>query len=647
VREGSPVITPTELDEGAATVPIAAPAGDAKALAPSLTDAQATAWRGVVAAAANALAVAGLDDGDGLASDHGIGSNDWVAAPELSSTGGSLLANDPHLGISAPSIWYINGLHCATVSDACPYEVAGVSFPGVPGVVLGHNARIAWGATNVNPDVQDLVIETPDPADPTRYVGPDGTSRVFETRTEEIAVSGSDPVTIEVRETVHGPILNDVDERLADAPLMALRWTSMLPEAAPDRTLEAVLALDTARDYDDFRAALSNYLAPSQNFVYADVDGHIGYQLPGYIPVRSDPNDRGVRPVRGDDGTGEWTGRIPYDDLPRQLDPLDGWIVTANNAAVDDQWPDFIGTSWDPGYRAERIIDLLNGYAQDGMTIEEMGEIQNDTSPLRASDIAVRLGDGEPATEDGAAIAARIAEWDGTCTVDSLGCAAYMAWEYRVLRGLFDDELGDIARDYVGSAVSWVALGGLLDDPESPWWDDTTTADGVETAAEVVLGAMDAAGAELRAAFGDPASWTWGRLHTATFREQTIGDSGIGPLEWYVNAGPVAVPGAAGAVNNTYYRLSRAYPDPLDPEFVPLGIDGIFTVTTMPSMRFLIDMSDIDGARIVAPPGQAGNPFEGHYADQIAPWRDGATLSLPFSREAIDAATVSTLTLTP
>ena len=644
VREGSPVITPTEQDLGQVTRDRTAT--DARAPTASLTDAQAAGWRGVVAAAANALAVGGLDGGAGLASDHGIGSNDWVAAPELSSTGGALLANDPHLGISAPSIWYINGLHCTTVSDACPYEVAGVSFPGVPGVVLGHNARIAWGATNVDPDVQDLVIETPDPADPTRYIGPDGTSQPYQMRTEEIAVNGADPVMLDVRETVHGPILNDVDERLTDAPLMALRWSSTLPDAAPDRTVEGILGLNTASDYDDFRASLSNYLAPSQNFVYADVDGHIGYQLPGYIPVRSDPDDRGLRPVRGD-GSSEWTGRIPYESLPHQLDPQDGWIVTANNAAVDDQWPDFIGAEWDPGYRAERIIDLLNGYAQDGMTIEEMGEIQNDTAPLRARDIAIRLGEGQPATGDGATIAARIAEWDGTCTIASLGCAAYMAWEYRVLRGLFDDDLGDLARDYVGSAPSWVALERLLDDPESPWWDDTTTADGVETAAEVVLAAMDDAGAELRTAFGEPGSWTWGRLHTATFREQTIGDSGIGPLESYVNAGPVEVPGAAGAVNNMYYRLSRAYPDPLDPDFVPLGIDGIFTVTNMPSMRFLIDMSDLDGARIVAPPGQSGNPFDGHYSDQIVPWRDGTTLSLPFTREAIDAATVSTLTLTP
>ena len=156
-----------------------------------------------------------------------------------------------------PSIWFVNGLHCATVSETCPFDVAGVSFPGVPGVVLGHNARIAWGATNAAVDVQDLVIETVDPADPSHYLGPDGASLAFATRTEQIAVSGGDPETIEIRETVHGPILNDVDERLADSPLMALRWSAIHPAAAPDRTYEAILGLNRATDFEEFRAALS------------------------------------------------------------------------------------------------------------------------------------------------------------------------------------------------------------------------------------------------------------------------------------------------------------------------------------------------------------------------------------------------------
>ncbi|HEY4632594.1 MAG TPA: penicillin acylase family protein, partial [Candidatus Limnocylindrales bacterium] len=592
------------------------------------------------------LRIAGLDAGDGLASDHGIGSNDWVVAPAMSATGGALLANDPHLGISMPSIWYMNGLHCATVDAACPYDVAGVSFPGVPGVVLGHNARIAWGATNVDPDVQDLVIETVDPADPGRYLAPDGSSQPFATHTEEIRVKGGEPVTLVVRETGHGPILNDVDERLEDAPLMAIRWTATHPDAAPDRTVEAVLGLNIAADFDDFRASLALYGAPSQNFVYADVDGHIGYQLPGYIPVRSDPTDRGDRPVSGSDGTGEWVGRIPYDELPTQLDPEDGWIVTANNAAVDAGYPHFIGQEWDPGYRADRIIDLVNDYGQDGLTTAEMAQIQMDSAPLRARDLVFALEEAEPATEDGRTIAALISDWDGGCGPDSLGCSAYMAWEYRVLRDTFDDELGELAREYVGSPFSWVALERLLEDPVDPWWDDTST-DTTEDAGTIVARAMDEAGAELRAAFGEPTGWTWGRLHTATFQEATLGQSGIGALEWYFNHGPVDVGGVAGAIDNTYYRLGRAYPDPTDPEFVPLDITGLFTVTNLPSYRLVIDMHDLDGARIVITTGQSGNPFDGHYHDLVDPWRNGEGVPLPFTRAAIEAATVETLTLTP
>ncbi len=650
-RDFAPVIVPASDpdSEFAGTVPgaragVATPRGGR----PSLTDDEATAWRDVAMLGGAALRLAGLDGaGDALASDRGIGSNDWVVSPLLSSTGGALLANDPHLGISMPSVWFINGLHCATVSAACPFDVAGVSFPGVPGVVLGHNARIGWGVTNAEPDVQDLVIETVDPADPSRYIGPDGSSLPFTVRTEEIAVDGGETIRIEVRETIHGPILNDVDDRLAGAPLMALRWTATYDAAGPDRTLEAFLGLNVATDFDSFRAALTRYGAPAQNFVYADVDGHIGYQLPGYIPVRSSAGDRGDRPVTGSDGTGEWTGRIPFDDLPWALDPVDGWIVSANNAIVDASYPGFIGQDWDPGYRAERIIDLINNYSQDGLTVPEMSVIQNDTAPLRAQDIVLMLDGAQPDTAEGATIATRIADWDGACDVQSLGCAAYMAWEYRVLRGLFDDELGPLAKDYVGSPFSWVALANLLSDPTDPWWDDMTTPDVVETADVIVLRAMDAAGTELHAALGEPDRWSWGRLHTATFREATIGESGIGPLEWYFNDGPMAVPGAAGAINNAYYSLGRGYPDPDHPDVLPLGIDEVFTVTTLPSYRLVMDLSDLDGARIVISTGQSGHPFDRHYNDLVDPWRTGGSIPLPFTRDAVAAATVATLTLSP
>jgi len=651
-REGSPVIVSADGGGEGAPADGEPPPGEEVPLAegaarPSLTDDQLAAWADLGRHVGDPAALAGLDTSDGgLVSDHAVGSNDWVVGPAMSTTGGALIANDPHLGISMPSVWYINGLHCAPVTATCPYDVAGVTFPGIPGVILGHNARIAWGATNVDPDVEDLVVETPDPSDPSRYMGPGGTPRSFVERTERILVKGGDPIDMTVRETVHGPILNDVEPRLKDAPLMALRWTSTSPDAGPDRTVESFLKLMTARDLDSFKAAFAGYVAPSQNFVYADVDGHIGYQMPGAIPIRSTPDDHGDRPVSGADGTGEWTGMIPFDQLPSALDPPEGWIVSANNAVTDESYPYFIGDEFDPGYRAERIIDLINDYGQDGLNVPEMSAIQTDTAPLRARDIVLELSDVKPATSDGAIVAQRIADWDGSCHVDSRGCAAYMAWEYRVLRGLFDDELGPLARDYVGSAQSWVALENALADPASPWWDDTTTPV-TETAKQVIAEGMDAAGAELRAAFGDPDAWTWGRMHTATFEEATLGSSGIGPLEWYFNAGPLAVDGADGAVDASYYRLKRGYPDPEDPDFTPLGMDGLFTVTNLPSYRLLMDMSDIDGARIVITTGQSGVPFDRHYTDQIEPWRAGLTLPLPFTPAAIKAATVATLTLEP
>ena len=662
-REDAPVITPSGLvgsggagalrggvasglpHSGSGRKPARGSADTAgkSGAAPALESVQASAWRSVASLGSRALRLAGLDAADGLTANHGIGSNNWVVAPALSVTGGALLANDPHLGISMPSVWYVNGLHCRTVDDRCPYDVAGVSFPGVPGVVLGHNARIAWGATNVDPDVQDLVIEAVDPADPNRYFH-DGQSLPFEVHREEIKVKGGHTVAIDVRSTVHGPILNGVDDRLSGAPLMALRWSATI---GPDRTVEAVLGLNTAANFDDFRASLSLYGAPAQNFVYADIDGHIGYQLPGYIPIRSNPADHGDRPVRGDDGSGEWTGRIAFEDLPWQLDPEPGWIVSANNAAVDGDYPYFIAQEWDPGYRAERIIDLLSAYGDDGLGVDELRQVQVDGAPLRARDIVPLLRHAAPTTQDGATIAARIASWDGACEVGSMGCAAWSAWEYRVLRDLFDDDLGVLARDYLDGPFAWVVLGRLLEDPFNAWWDDTSTPDVVEHGPDIVARAMDEAGSELRSSIGSPDRWSWGRLHTATFREATLGHSGIGPLEWYFNDGPYAVPGIAGAINNTHGHYSDAYPDPGDPGYQPVGIDHVFDTTNLPSYRLTIDMSDLDGGRIVITTGQAGNPFDRHYNDQIDMWRHGGMVPLPFTAQAIQRAAAATLTLAP
>ncbi len=653
---GDPALTDQLNPPYAADMPVIVPSTGAptaaadttgeRAAVAGTTGADLAAWRELVGLGQHALALAGLDRATGLVGSHGIGSNDWVVAPSKSATGRALLANDPHLGISMPSVWYMNGLHCRDVSPACPYDVSGVSFPGSPLVILGHNARIAWGATNVGPDVEDLFIERVDPADPGKYLYR-GQSIPFETRQETIRVAGGPDETITVRSTRHGPILNDVVDELKDSStLYALRWTAT---AAPDTTLQAFLEINRAGSWDDFRAALRSYVAPSQNFVYADVEGHIGYQVPGWIPVRADPRDRGARPVPGWDGAHEWVDRIPYDALPRLFDPPSGLIVTANNAVVDRGNRYFISDEWDPGYRAKRITGLLGeAAAAGGVTTEAMRRIQLDTTILRAPLVTRHLSGVEPRTADGATVRSQIRAWDGRCELDRRGCSAYMAFEYRLLRGLFDDDLGDLARDYVGTPVAWQALIALLDRPTDRWWDDRTTSDRVETAPEIIAAALDAAGRDLRAALGDESGWTWGRLHTATFREPTFGSSGIGPLEWYFDVGPLAVPGAAGAVNNTYYRFSRAYPDPSDPTSRPAtDLRTIFEVTNLPSYRLTVDLGDLDGARIVQTTGQSGNPFDRHYGDLVTAWARGETVPLPFSRAAVEASAAATLTLAP
>ncbi len=636
---------PDAADRSAPTEPSVGSPTEPSAPAPAVRPDWETAWRDLAAAGRTALAMAGLDGGEGLASDRGIGSNNWVVAPSKSATGGALLANDPHLGIGMPSVWFVNGLHCRVVSAACPYDVVGVSFPGTPAVVLGTNGTIAWGATNADPDVQDLFIERLDPTDPSRYVFGSET-RPFTVRTETIEVAGGEPVTFQVRETHHGPILNDAEPRLRDAPPMALAWTAI---AGPDRTLEAIMRLDTARTFDEFRAALSVYGAPAQNFVYADAAGHIGYQMPGWVPIRQAADDLGDRPRPGWDAAHEWVDRIPYDALPRLFDPPSGRIVTANNQITGPDYPYLVGREPDIGDRAARALELLDAAAADGVTLDEMAAIQLDDHPRRVERIVPALLDlrPAPATADGQLLLDRVRSWDGRCPTTSLGCAAYMTWEYEVLRAIFDDDLGDgLAREYVGSPFSWHALELLLRSPDDPWWDDRTTP-GRERAPDIVAAAFDRAAADLRRVEDQPRRWTWGRLHTVSFRDDAFGSSGIGPLEWLLNRGPYPAPGAAGALNNTYTRFSRAYPDPTDPSYRPVGFGRVFEVTNLPSMRLLVDLSRPDATRIVTTTGNGGVPFSRQHGNLIGAWLAGRTVPLPVTGPAIQASVVAQLRLVP
>jgi penicillin amidase len=647
--QAAPVITRSGLagsggagaGKVAAVTPGASGSGSARspvALEPEV----AAAWHDLADLGGEIVELAGLDGGAGLVGDHGIGSNNWVVSGAKSATDGALLANDPHLGFSMPSVWIMNGLHCREVSEGCPFDVTGVSFPGIPAVVLGHNDRVAWGATNVGPDVQDLFRETIDPADPTHYLF-EGESIPFDVRTEAIKVAGGNDVTVEVRSSHHGPILNDVDQRLEDEAPLALAWTAI---RADDGALTSVFRLNTVRDFEGFREALAGYGSPSQNFVYADAEGNIGYQLPGLVPVRAGA-PTGDRIRAGATGEDEWTGYISFEELPWQYNPESGVIVTANNAAVDGDYPYFVSDDWDPGYRAQRITDLLTAVPDGTVTPADFRDIQVDTYLLRAeATIPAMLAEAAPVTTDGQVLLDRIRSWDRTCGVESTGCAAYIASELTLSRAIFEDELGPLAKDYIGSPSSWQGLIAVLGDTASPWWDDTSV-DGRERARDVISAALDRTAATLRETIGQPGRWTWGRLHTVDFREQSLGGSGIGPLEWYFNSGSRPVAGANGAVFNNYYQTWRAFPDPYNPDFVPAGIDSVFNVTNGPSYRLTIDMADVEAARIVITTGNSGNPFDRHYGDLIDDWASGGTVPLPFSWSAVEDSAASTLTLEP
>ena len=281
----------------------------------------------------------------------GIGSNSWVVSGQYTTTGKPLLANDPHLAPQLPSLWYQMGLHCRTVSSACPYDVTGFTFSGMPGVIIGHNQDIAWGMTNLGADVTDLYLEK---VTANTYLV-DGKQRAFTTRRETIKVAGGKPRTIIVRETNNGPLISDRSDEIrtvgktapvTDPPggvnsgyAVALKWTAL----QPSKTMDAVFELDRAKDFTDFRAAAADFAVPSQNLIYADTKGHIGYQAPGRVPVRANGVD-GTYPVPGWDSHYDWTGYIPFKSMPWEEDPKRGYIVTANQAVIDQSKYPFLLT---------------------------------------------------------------------------------------------------------------------------------------------------------------------------------------------------------------------------------------------------------------------------------------------------------------
>jgi penicillin amidase len=561
-----------------------------------------------------------------LAAGRGIGSNNWVVAGSRTETGTPLLANDPHLGIQMPSIWYEIGLHCEPVHTGCPYNVVGASFPATAGVIIGHNEYIAWGVTNLGPDVQDLFIERVNPDDPDQ-VEFQGAWQDLELMREEIHVAGrEEPVVVDVRISRHGPIINDVvggpEEPWSFGwqPL-ALSWTAL----QPGTLTRSVMLLDRATNWEEFREALRYWDTPSQNFVYADVEGNIGYQAPGRIPIRAAGD--GSMPVPGWSGTYEWVDTIPFDALPSSFNPPEGYVVTANNAVVGPDYPYLLALEWAPGYRARRIVELIEG--GPSLSVEDFQAMQGDSVPLYARDILpylLALASDDPRQAEALEL---LRDWDGRAVRESPGAALFTAFHLHLADATFADELGTQLAQRARSSTL-MALVNVLPDPNSPWFNDTTTPE-VETRDEILLRALEGAVDELTQRLGRSMdSWTWGDLHTATFESQSLGQCGIGPVEALFNRGPFPVDGTTAAVNATSYSSRTPY-----------------TVRAIPSYRQVVDLGDLGRSVSMHTPGQSGHPFHPHYDDMIIPWSDIAYHPMLWERAAVEADAEGVLVLTP
>jgi penicillin amidase len=569
---------------------------------------------------------------------EGIGSNSWVLAGSRTTTGMPLLANDPHLGIQMPSIWYEVGLHCRSIDADCPFDVTGFSFAGAPTVIIGHNNRIAWGFTNVGPDVQDLVLEKINPANPDQYEV-NGEWQEMVIRTETIKVKGGADETITIRATRHGPLITEVYGLEDFAPhaglepgnqyTVALRWTAL----EPSRTWRAIFNLNRAQNWDEFRTALRDLDVPSQNIVYADVDGNIGYQVPGNIPIRT--NGDGLLPVPGWTDEYEWTGYIPFDELPFSFNPPQGYIAAANNAIVDEAYPYLIALDWDPGYRAQRIVEMIE--AQPKISIEYIQQIQGDNKNLGAQDILpylLALSFEDPKLAEAAE---RLRQWDFQMGMDSQPAAIYMGFFNALLAKTFYDE---IPEDYwlQGGARSWVILRTLLAQPNSAWWDNTATPT-IETRDDIVRQAFAEGYAALEKRLGaDADAWKWGALHTATFVNATLGESGVASIEAMFNRGPFPTAGGTSILNATNWNLAR---DDWDER------DNPYAVTSLPSMRMIVDLGNLDNSLTMHTTGQSGHAYHPHYIDMADPWRHIQYHPMLWSRERIEQQAEARLTLAP
>ena len=552
---------------------------------------------------------AGLDR---LAVRPGSGaSNNWVVSGSRTSSGKPILANDPHLGLTAPSIWYLADLRVEKEFDR-PRNMTGVTLPGAPFVLLGRSTSLAWGFTNTGADVQDIFVEKVDPDDPQRYLTPSGWAK-FGEKTETIHVSGGDNVIFTRRWTRHGPVLPATYRRLGEllprGTVAALAWTGL---AHDDTTGNVGYDMWNFRTVADFQNGMKDFITPVQSMVVADTGGSIGLIAPGRVPVR-DPENKvmGRAPVPGWNPLYDWKGFIPFSALPRQTNPARGAIGTANTKIVGPDYPHFLTFDWDEPYRQERIDSLIVD-APGKQTMETSRKAQGDVYSMAFAEIRPRMlklvAGRDQADAD---VLAGLEHWDDRMVANSAEPLIFMAWIRQAMKDIYSDDLGPAFRPWFRIRVRALER-ALGDHPARDWCDDRKT-DAVEDCGAILARALSESLRDLSRRYGDDRSnWQWGRIHVAEGRHRPFSEVPV--LRRIFD---VEVPSPGGP-----FTLDRGVSD-VESDADPFGN------THAASYRGIFDLADLDKSTYIQTTGQSGNVFSRHYSDFARPWAEVRSITIP------------------
>lgn len=552
---------------------------------------------------------------------EGAGSNNWVVAGSRSASGKPLLANDPHLSLTAPAVWYFAHVH---TPDS---NIIGATLPGVPVVTLGRNDRMAWAYTNTGPDVQDLYLERLDASG--GYMTPTGPAP-FKVLTEIIRVKGGEDVKLEVRVSRHGPIISDVAKSALDVTprgyAIAFAWTAL---AEDDLTVQSSAELVRARNWPEFLAAARKFGAPQQNMLYADVDGNIGYVAAGRIPVRKADNDlKGLAPAPGWDSKYDWAGYIPFEDLPQSFNPASGRLWTANDKIIPPGYKPFITSEWQPPYRSDRIGALLEATPKHDLA--SFARMHADVTSLAARQAMPYLLATIPKSENARAALAMLKAWNGEMRKDLAEPLIVAGWWRELTKRIYADELGDAFQSNWSHRAPFM-ISVLADRTgQSRWCDDVRTPT-VETCADALAVSLEAALADLQKRYGtDMTSWRWGEAHQARHEHRPLGRQ-----PFLARIFDIATPSAGDSYT---VNVGQHY---LNDEATP------FANRHAPSLRAVYDLSDPEKSVFIHSGGQSGNRLSPHYKAFTEAWANGQYIPMITDRKRIEAAPHDTLRLIP